>query len=206
MKEKYPVTCRECGLIFYVAPYELRRNRKYCSQDCHRAFNKVRVEDDVSYIELTTQKREFVAETIVDTADVFAIREAAGRVFALWDQGTKQYKAMMSVEPHKVLLHRFLTDAPADLEVDHINWNTLDNRRANLRTVTSAQNNQNRSGAMCDSRSGVRNVRWLGWLGKYNVRITVNGHAYDVGYFATLEEADEAAIAARRKFMTHSER
>jgi len=43
-----------------------------------------------------------------------------------------------------VRLHRLIMDCPKDLVVDHINGDSLDNRRANLRLATQAQNLHNR--------------------------------------------------------------
>lgn len=43
-----------------------------------------------------------------------------------------------------IYMHRQLLDAPQGLEVDHINHDGLDNRRANLRLTTPSQNNANR--------------------------------------------------------------
>jgi hypothetical protein len=40
----------------------------------------------------------------------------------------------------RIRLHRRLTGAPDDLEVDHINENKLDNRRSNLDVVTKDEN------------------------------------------------------------------
>lgn len=39
-----------------------------------------------------------------------------------------------------VYLHRFLLNAPAGLQVDHLNGDTLDNRRRNLELVTAEEN------------------------------------------------------------------
>lgn len=44
-----------------------------------------------------------------------------------------------------IRLHRLLLNPPADMVVDHINRDTLDNRRANLRICTQKANLQNRS-------------------------------------------------------------
>lgn len=42
-------------------------------------------------------------------------------------------------------LHRLILNAPKGLDVDHINRNTLNNTRENLRLVTRLENNRNRS-------------------------------------------------------------
>jgi hypothetical protein len=48
--------------------------------------------------------------------------------------------------------------APKGMSIDHINHNTLDNRKANLRIVTHQQNNTNRNGAYSTSKTGIRGV------------------------------------------------
>ena len=43
-----------------------------------------------------------------------------------------------------ILMHREIMETPANLEVDHIDGNTLNNSRANLRNCTRAQNMKDR--------------------------------------------------------------
>ena len=58
-----------------------------------------------------------------------------------------------------LFMHRLLLRTPQHLHTDHINHNTLDNRRSNLRVVTLSENNQNkRPEAPRNSKTGVRNV------------------------------------------------
>lgn len=42
--------------------------------------------------------------------------------------------------PGSLALHRFIMNAPKGMDVDHINGNGLDNRKANLEIVTHAEN------------------------------------------------------------------
>lgn len=42
-----------------------------------------------------------------------------------------------------IKLHRLIMDCPRDMEIDHVNHNTLDNRKCNLKIVTHFQNQQN---------------------------------------------------------------
>jgi len=85
-----------------------------------------------------------------------------------------------------------------NLEVDHKNHDTLDNRRKNLRIVTSAQNSQNRRRRSDNSSGykGISNASIQEGVPRWRVRIQANGHGKHLGYFKTLEEAVAAYQAA----------
>jgi hypothetical protein len=79
------------------------------------------------------------------------------------------------------------------LVADHINGNTLDNRKsANLRAVNRFQNAQN-SKLFCNNKSGYRGVSWYPSRAVWVVRITRRGVSRFVGYFKELEDAASAA-------------
>lgn len=89
-----------------------------------------------------------------------------------------------------VFLHTQLTGWP---RVDHVNLNGLDNRRANLRPATRAQNGQNRR--LPSSRSGLKGVtRHV--RGMWTARVQADGTRLYLGLFATPEEAARAYDAA----------
>ena len=94
-------------------------------------------------------------------------------------------------------LHRLIANAGPGSFVDHINGNSLDNRRANLRLCGNAQNAWNR-GPSKRSPTKYKGV-FRSHGGKWNSKIMVNGKRIDLGQFATPEEAARAYNDAARK-------
>jgi hypothetical protein len=79
-------------------------------------------------------------------------------------------------------------------QIDHINHITSDNRIANLRDVSCAQNHQNRA-RKTKSASGYLGVTWHKRDKRWQAQIEVNGKTTHLGVFQDLA----AAIAARRQ-------
>jgi hypothetical protein len=82
--------------------------------------------------------------------------------------------------------------------IDHINGNPFDNRIENLRECNTAQNHQNSRLAKSNT-SGVKGVAWCKQKQKWRGRITVDGSEVHIGFFATVDEAQDAMSAARTK-------
>lgn len=99
--------------------------------------------------------------------------------------------------PRKVYLHRAIIDPPKPLQVDHANWNGLDDRRSNLRAATKSQNQANarrRAGS-----SGAVGVQYRGDQARqWAARFSADGVQHYLGSFNSREEAAAAVIAARR--------
>jgi hypothetical protein len=99
-----------------------------------------------------------------------------------------------------VLMHRFLLGlAHGDpRQGDHVNGDTLDNRRANLRVCTSAENHQNRHDRP------HRGATWHAGGNCWQAQAMLAGKRHYLGSFATQEEAATAAAAFRREHMPFS--
>ncbi|MEK6291064.1 MAG: HNH endonuclease [Paraburkholderia tropica] len=111
---------------------------------------------------------------------------------------------LVSNKPRKfvtVYLHRAIMECPEGYEVDHINGDPLDNRRANLRIVLRKQNAQNISAVR--GRAGHRGVESNVW-GRFMARAQCNGKRVYLGVFATAEEAAAVVSAWRRENMPFS--
>jgi hypothetical protein len=98
-----------------------------------------------------------------------------------------------------VYLHRMIMGSPGNLFVDHINGNTLDNRRENLRICTCAENIRNQKRNITNT-SGYKGVSWNKQLGKWVAFICVNYKNKNLGSFATAKQAYEAYCAASAKY------
>lgn len=98
-----------------------------------------------------------------------------------------------------VYMHRAILDAQPGQHVDHINGDRLDNRRANLRLVTNTQNQQNKR-TPSHNTSGHKGVCWHKGVGKWHVRITINGKRLHLGYTRDRETAARLYDAAARYF------
>jgi len=96
-------------------------------------------------------------------------------------------------------LHRFILNAGQGDFVDHINGDTLDNRKANLRICTNAENIRN-SRKYSTNASGFKGVSYIAWRNKWASKITFNYKKHFLGYYDTKEEAFEAYKAKAKEF------
>lgn len=88
-------------------------------------------------------------------------------------------------------------------EVDHINGDRTDNRLANLREVTRAENNRNMKRPI-GNFSGTTGVAWYPTKAKWRAYINADGLSSHLGYFASREDAVAARKAAERRHGYHT--
>src|SRR5215471_18439256 len=122
---------------------------------------------------------------------------AEGTEAGTW-QGNGYRKIHINGVPH--LAHRlawlYFYCERATGEIDHRNKNPADNRIANLRDSSRAQNARNTNRR--NRRSGFKGVARHG--GKWRARIAVDGKQIELGIFSTAEEAAAAYDDAARLY------
>jgi hypothetical protein len=147
-------------------------------------------------------------ETIISTSDLERAMEYPNTWYPQWRPHTKSFIGIGNQQKDDVIkrfkLHRWLINAPEGMVVDHINRNTLDNRRENLRVISNAQNQQNRV-AQRNSKSGIRGVCWNNTHKKWQAYYKLNMKFNYVGLYEDIKEAEQAVRKARAKHMPYSE-
>lgn len=122
--------------------------------------------------------------------------------FAAWAPTTQSFYAVRKrpVEGQKqrtTWMHRVVLGLDAqDIRIgDHIDHNTLDNRKRNLRTVTRQQNTFNRKKSRAIT-SGYKGVHWRNDRCKWRAEIRIDGKLVHLGLFANPQDASKAYNAA----------
>ena len=98
----------------------------------------------------------------------------------------------------RVFLHKWLIDAPDDMLVDHINGDSLDCRRSNLRLCTQAQNVRNVP-LYKNSTSGYKGVSQVVSTGRWMAYVNFDGERHNLGHYTTPKEAARAYDAKARE-------
>lgn len=86
------------------------------------------------------------------------------------------------------------------IQVDHIDHDTLNNCKANLRCTNYVNNATHRSGVNCNNKSGYRNVFWSNADQRWLVNLQINKKAKTLGRFTEVHEAGRFAEEMRLRY------
>lgn len=140
-----------------------------------------------------TIKHKNAVLTVIVDADVlddikqwkWSIGTCAGKKYVVRSSSIKNGQLRKTI-----YLHRYLLGAELfEQKVDHINGDTLDNRRENLRLASNGVNALNRTQVNSNNTSGVRGVAWSKQKQMWRARVKVCNKCLHLGHFNTVEDA-----------------
>lgn len=142
----------------------------------------------MKYISLNTNDRVTVDDQQYD---------GLSKVKWFYNKGYAVRQLMVDGKLKNIKMHRLIMNATAEQLIDHINGDKLDNRLANLRFCTKAENGYNR-GRNKNNRSGYKGVSRNGK--KWMAQITSEGVVRHLGSFETPELAHQAYAQAANSY------
>lgn len=159
-------------------------------------MSAIRISGNDVFIVVNTKNGELRAN--IDAEDASRLKDFS------WYWLARHRRLCAKHNGRTIQLGRTVLGLTSKLVADHINGNTLDNRKENLRAITRQQNGTNTLGwAGRELPRGVtRQTR------RANVYFRVQHRLFrkqiSAGYFSTVEAADAAAIAWRAIHMPHT--
>ena len=99
-------------------------------------------------------------------------------------------------------MHRVILNTPKDMDVDHQNHNTLDNRKENIRNVPTVTNVRNTKISK-RNKSGYVGVSLIKKTNKWRAEIQVNGKGIYLGCFEKMDDAINKRNDALKNYGFH---
>lgn len=188
--------CLNCGAVFPTLMKNVfERPPKRCSfcSNIRNTSNTIRSSTNSwakydMYAVINVLYHDTVIQSYIDIEDFEMVSK---RMWRISKKKNKYYLVSGSKSKgDSIYLHRLILhdkEIPDGFEIDHIDGNSLNNRKKNLRIVSRLQNIQNMSERI-DSQIGIRGVSPNGH-GGFTVDFSFNGHRYYFKPWNTLEEA-----------------
>jgi hypothetical protein len=154
--------------------------------------NEYIIKNDIAEIILYNKNCEETARAIINIEDIEKAKQYK------WYQHSNGYVVYKS-DKEIIYLHRLIMSPQSNMVIDHINGNTLDNRKINLRICTQQQNLINKE-IQSNNTSKVTGVHWNKTYYKWQAYINLNSKKKNLGYYDNKEDAIKARIEAEVKY------
>lgn len=190
----------DCGNETFALSHTLKHTHKKSCGCMHKGsmfkdgifikqYNDFVIRDD--YVIFYTKKNE---PFIVDIDDFYRVRQHC------WYKNDNGY-FVTTIKGKKKFLHRFIMGFPKGKKVDHIHGekSKFDNRKGNLRIVTSSQNSINKK-RLSTNKSGVTGVNWNRFINKWVARLKFQNQEIRLGSFENFEDAVRARKEAEKLY------
>ena len=161
-------------------------------------------ENNIARIELNRRTEENLWTTI-DLEDLEKVINFPYSWFAKYSHTNDEYYVYASpyCKENKrckpIFLHQFIINAEGKT-VDHMNNDTLDNTKSNLRIVLDTDNSKNRKSKNKNNTSGYRNVSFDKKDNKWIVQLQIEKKNKLLGRFDDVHEAGKFAEEMRQKY------
>lgn len=186
VKGKAYYVCNVCGRLSFrkissdkkvwcYKHYKQKKKYGHAIDSCPRTIedrNEIIIDGDIAYVKLYDKHQTVAGVAKIDAEDVPKIR------YIKWKLSKNGY-AMNSPKYKSGNIHMSRVILGTNQFVDHINHDTLDNRKSNLRIVTKSQNQMN------SNYKGVTERK----DGRFYAYIKLNQHLYHLGVYVDKEEA-----------------
>lgn len=188
----------ECGREYISRRDSLQRNVDGCGRHIRPHVHNG---NGTTTVDVSTDKHPEVY-TLVNTEDFYKYMTQAGWWAITYKEGGDTY-VQGSYQGVQCSIHQLITGSNLKKGgvTDHINGNTLDNRRHNLRATDIQGNSKNRR-VPSNNTSGYQGISSLP-NGKYRAYITVDGVQIGLGTHTDLSSAISARKEALQKYGFH---
>lgn len=166
--------------------------------------NQYRTEGEITYIRLKYRNRVFWAK--IDTEDLDRCQKYTWFIKprphkAHYIQTTVELGTVNGVRKcKKIYLHRLVMNAKKGEYVDHINHDTFDVRKSQLRICTNQENTRFRRKSRGSFSSSFKGVSWDKRIAKWISRIYFNNKSKYLGHFNKEIDAAKKYNMAAKKF------
>ena len=150
--------------------------------------NDFYVVDDVVHVILNNSKKEVLCD----------VEEWLKLDKYCWFENKNGY-AQTNINNKLFSMSRVIMNPNDNKVVDHINGNTLDNRKSNLRVVTQSENNMNKR-IQNNNTSGITGVYFDTYSNKWRAAIKGRGRKFYLGKYNDINDAIKARKEAEIKY------
>ena len=152
--------------------------------------NVINVKGDVAEM-FVVSKKHGTFKVIIDAEDVEKVKQHHWII----SKNSSCEKFYVRDSSLKLRLHRYLMNCPKGMVVDHVEANTLDNRKCKLRICTELENTQNRT-MYKNNKTGHKWICYDKKKSRYILRIKKK----HIGSYKTLMEAVKAKFEELNNF------
>ncbi len=168
------------------------------SQRTRSDLNEVTIKGDLCIIQAYDRQDIPTVQILIDAEDYDRIRK-----YKWYTKNNHGHTRALNTQVG--YLSRFIMGVTdPKIQVDHINHDTLDNRKRNLRLCSHPENQRNMTVNRKNNVSGYKGVHWDRRRNKWSVQIKINGSNIYIGSFNSKEQAalayNQAAIKFHKEF------